>query len=122
MYQAEMLMMKKPPMIRQPIHTCTRRCMDEGLKTIAQKSTISARVIGTPSTTQGTPSRSIGTMWCPAGVCCQELATTIQIDEKIEPRATMHVEKKCARGLTRSHPKTKIARKPDSRKKAKMPS
>ena len=37
-------------------------------------------------------------MWWPAGVCCQELATTIQTDEKTEPSATMTVEKKCMPG------------------------
>jgi hypothetical protein len=46
----------------------------------------------------------------------------IQMDEKTEPRATMQVEKKCMRGPTRFHPKTSTARKPDSRKNAKIPS
>ena len=40
----------------------------------------------------------MGTIRWPAGVCCQELATTIQIEEKIEPSATMQVAKKCRRG------------------------
>ena len=61
-------------------------------------------------------------MWWPAGVCCQVLATTIQTEENIEPSATMQVEKKCIRGETRSQPKTSTARKPDSRKNAKIPS
>jgi hypothetical protein len=50
------------------------------------------------------------------------LATTIQTLEKMEPRATMQVEKKCIFGPTRFQPKTSTARKPLSRKKAKMPS
>ena len=37
-------------------------------------------------------------MWWPAGVCCQLLATTIQIEEKIEPRHTIKVAKRCIRG------------------------
>ncbi len=39
-------------------------------------------------------------MWWPAGVCCQLLATTIQTEEKIEPSATISVEKKCICGPT----------------------
>src|ERR1035437_4642955 len=85
--------------------------MLDGLKTIAQKSVISARaVVPAP------------TMWKPAGVCCQELATTIQIAEKNAPNATMQVARKCVRAETLSQPKTSTARKPDSRKNAKMPS
>ena len=42
--------------------------------------------------------------------------------EKQPPIATMSVAKKWKRGLTLSHPKISTARKPDSRKKAKMPS
>jgi hypothetical protein len=57
-----MLITKKPPMIREPIQTWTSRCTVDGLKTIAQKSTISARIIGIPSTTQGAPSLIMGTM------------------------------------------------------------
>src|SRR5580765_5819897 len=44
------------------------------------------------------------------------------MDEKIDPTLTMHVEKKCIFGPTRSQPNTSRARKPDSRKNAKMPS
>jgi hypothetical protein len=106
-----------------PIRTCDRRSMDEGLKTSAQKSTISARTCGMPSMTSGLPSSSsIARMVEPAGVCCQELAITIQTAENIEPRKTIIVEKKWTFRETRSHPKTSTARKPDSRKKAKMPS
>ena len=94
----------------------------EGLNTSLQKSVISARITGSPPTNQGAPSRVICTMWWPLGVCCQLLATTIQTEEKIEPRETIRVEKKCIFGPTRSQPKTRIARKPDSRKKAKIPS
>ena len=36
--------------------------------------------------------------------------------------ATIKVAKKCIRAETLSHPKTRSARKPDSRKKAKIPS
>ena len=46
----------------------------------------------------------------------------IQTAEKIEPSETISVAKKCIRLETRSQPKTSTARKPDSRKKAKMPS
>ena len=99
-------MTKNAPRMKAPIQTWTSRCTVDGLKTIAQKSTISARSTGSPSITRGSPSRSTGTMWWPAGVCCQLLATTIQIDEKIEPSATMQVEKKCILGDTRSQPKT----------------
>src|SRR5512138_3143995 len=85
--------------------------MLEGLKIIAQKSVISARIFS-----------PCPTRWYPAGVCCQELATTIHIAEKTAPKATMDAAKKCVRGDTLSQPKTSTARKPDSRKKAKMPS
>src|SRR5690349_4430162 len=94
-----------------PIKTWTNRCMLDGLKTIAQKSVISARAV-----------KPVPTMWKPAGVCCHELATTIQIDEKTAPSATMHDAKKCIRSETLSHPNTSTARKPDSRKNAKIPS
>jgi hypothetical protein len=50
------------------------------------------------------------------------LATTIHTAENMEPRATHTGAMKWKRGLTRSQPKTSTARKPDSRKKAKMPS
>ena len=81
--------------------------MLEGLKTMAQKSVMTARPPWTSN---------------PAGVCIQELATTIQMAEKMLPSATMTVAKKCIFLPTRSQPKTSTARKPDSRKKAKMPS
>ena len=61
-------------------------------------------------------------MWKPAGVCIQEFATTIQIALKCAPKATMHVARKCTFGPTRSQPKSNTAKKPDSRKNAKMPS
>ena len=114
--------MKNEPMMKLPISTWLSRLTVEGLKTTAQKSVISARMTVWPSMTQGWPLRIMGTIWWPAGVCCQLLATTIQTEEKIEPSATMQVEKKCIFGLTRSQPKTSTARKPDSRKNAKMPS
>ena len=60
--------------------------------------------------------------WYPAGVCIHELATMIHTALKWAPKATMHVAKKCMRGPTLFHPNSKIARKPDSRKKAKIPS
>ena len=41
---------------------------------------------------------------------------------EVRAQATMQVAKKCIRGLTLSQPKSRTARKPDSRKKAKMPS
>ena len=104
-------MTKKPPRMKAPMSVWARRSRVEGLKTTAQKSVTSAR-----------RRRPSPTMWKPAGVCCQELATMIQIAENIEPRETMMVEKKCMAGETRSQPKTSTARKPDSRKKAKMPS
>ena len=115
-------MTKNAPRMKAPIQTWISRWTVDGLKTTAQKSTISARSTGWPSTTNGRPSRSTGTTWWPAGVCCQLLATTIQIEEKIEPSATMHVAKKCIRGETRSQPNTSSARNPDSRKNAKIPS
>ena len=61
-------------------------------------------------------------MTWPAGVCCQELAIAIQTEEKMPPIATISVAKKCMRGGNASQPKSRIARKPDSRKNAKMPS
>ena len=61
-------------------------------------------------------------MWKPAGVCIHELATTIQIALKCAPRQTMQVAKKCTLGPTWSQPNSSTARKPDSRKNAKMPS
>ncbi len=87
-------MINAAPRMKQPIQTCTRRWTVDGLKTMAQKSVISARRMAAPSTTQGWPSRSTLTMWWPAGVCCQLLATTIQMALKIEPRATMSAAKK----------------------------
>src|SRR5437667_3202168 len=106
-----MLITKNAPRMYAPINVCTSRCMLEGLNTIAQKSVISARAVNPSPTT-----------WKPAGVCCQEFATTIQIDEKIAPSATMQVAKKCIFGGTLSQPNTSTARNPDSRKNAKMPS
>ena len=41
-----MLMMKKVPMMNAPMRTWESRCTVDGLKTIAQKSTISARSTG----------------------------------------------------------------------------
>ena len=102
-----MLMTKNAPRMKAPSKAWTRWFMLEGLKTIAQKSVMFAWLFVDVK---------------PAGVCCQELATMIQTAEKIEPSATMNVAKKCIRGETRSQPKTSTARKPDSRKKAKMPS
>ena len=108
--------------MNEPVSTWASRIMLVGLKTIAQKSTISARSTGLPSISHGTPRRYTCTTWCPIGVCCQEFATTIQMAEKMLPRATMQVLKKCIRGPTRSHPNTRTARNPLSRKKAKTPS
>src|SRR5439155_15117308 len=54
--------------------------------------------------------------------CWHEFAITIQIVENSAPSATMHDEKKCIRGDTLSQPNTSTARKPDSRKNAKIPS
>ena len=50
------------------------------------------------------------------------MAITIHTAEKHDPRNTIVVAKKCMRGPTRSQPNTSTARKPDSRKNAKMPS
>jgi hypothetical protein len=50
------------------------------------------------------------------------LAMMIQTAEKIEPNDTISVAKKCIPLETWSQPNTSTARKPDSRKKAKMPS
>src|SRR5512143_916653 len=100
-----MLMMKKEPMMRAAIQTWTRRWTVDGLKTRDEKATISARIAARPSATQGTPSRRTGTMWWPAGVCCQLFATTIQIDENTDPRATIDVAKKCILGPTLFQPK-----------------
>src|SRR5262249_43437485 len=120
---ADTLMTKKVPTMTAPISVCARRLTDDGPNTTPPKSATTARMIGWPAASiQGRPSRSTGTISWPAGVCCQLLATTIQTAENIEPSATMSVAKKWKRGLTRSHPNTSTARKPDSRKKAKMPS
>jgi len=59
--------------------------------------------------------------WKPAGVCIQELATMIQSAEKCAPSATRQVAKQCSFGPTLFHPKSRTARNPDSRKKAKIP-
>ncbi len=61
-------------------------------------------------------------MMNPAGVCCQEPATTIQSAERIDPRETISVAKKWTLAETLSQPNTSRARKLDSRKKAKIPS
>ena len=97
--------------MNEPTSTCVSRGTLDGLNTMAQKSVISARAPKGPLT-----------IWNPAGVCCQEFATTIHTAEKIEPSDTMQVEKKCILGETLSQPKTSTARNPDSRKNAKMPS
>src|SRR5579862_458330 len=78
---------------------------------MSQKSVISARAL-----------LPLPTTWKPAGVCCQELATTIQVAEKVAPKATMQVAKKCILAETCSHPNTNTERNPDSRKNAKIPS
>src|SRR5262245_44728713 len=104
-----MLMMKNDPSTNAPIKVWVRRLIVDGLKTTDQKSATSARP-------------KVGLMWYPAGVCCQLLATMIQIDEKIDPRSSMMDARKWIRDVTRFHPKARTARKPDSRKKAKMPS
>ena len=106
-----MLITKKAPRIMQPIRVWVSRMTLEGLKTMAQKSVISARARA-----------PVPTMWKPAGVCIQEFATTIQMALNMPPSATITVARKCMRGLTRSQPNTRTARKPDSRKKAKTPS
>src|ERR1017187_9693475 len=106
-----MLITKNAARMYAPMSVWESRCMLDGLNTMAQKSVISARALS-----------PWPTMWKPAGVCCHELATTIQMEEKNAPSATMHVEKKCVRGETLSQPNTSTARKPDSRKNAKMPS
>src|SRR6202008_758648 len=85
-----------------PRTTWTRRSILEGLKTMAQKSVMTAR----PPCTSN-----------PAGVCIQELAMTIQMAEKMLPSATMTVAKKWIFLPTRSQPKTSTERKPDSKKK-----
>ncbi len=110
-YQAWTLNTKNVPARKAPIHTCSSRSTLEGLNTMAQKSVISARAI-MPSPT----------MWYPAGVCCQELATTIHTAENMEPSHTPRVAMKCTRGLTRFQPKSSTPRNPLSKAKAKMPS
>src|SRR4030095_14705350 len=110
-YQAFTLSTRKHPASNAPVHTCKRRSTLDGLNTIAQKSVISARAF-IPSPT----------IWKPAGVCCQELATTIQMAENKDPRKTRIVEIKCTRDETLFHPKISIPRKPDSRANAKIPS
>src|SRR5476651_514939 len=109
-----MLITKNAPRINAAASACPRRGMAEGLKTIAQKSLMTARLKVTPFST-------LVSILKPVGVCCHELAMMIQTDEKIAPRLTMQVEKKCIVEETRSQPKTSTDRNPDSRKKAKMP-
>ena len=106
-----MLHTKAPPRMPEPAHTWSSRSTELGLNTMAQKSTISARGPNGPST-----------MWNPAGVCIQLLATVIQIDENTLPRNTISDANQCTGRLTLSHPNTRMPRNPDSRKKAKMPS
>ncbi len=98
-----------------PSTAWTKRTTLDWLRITAQKSVMTARRTVSLPTVSETTSK-------PTGACCQELATMIQMAEKIEPSATMSVAKKCMRGDTRSQPNTSTARKPDSRKKAKMPS
>ena len=75
-----MLITKKAPKMSAPMMVWLRRCTADGLKTIAQKLVISAR--------RAAPSP---TMWNPAGVCCQELATTIHTADRVDPSATSQV-------------------------------
>ncbi|MBV1859110.1 MAG: hypothetical protein KUG77_11920 [Nannocystaceae bacterium] len=110
-YQAEMLITKKPPRMNAPSNTWPSRCIELGLKTMAQKSTTSARIAPLCSTST----------W-PAGVCIHELAMTIHTELNTEPENTIVVAKKCMRRPTRSQPNTSTARNPDSRKNAKIPS
>ena len=72
-----------------------------GFSTMAQKSVISARAFS-PSPT----------MWQPAGVCCQLLATTIHTALNMDPSHTPSVAMKWTRGLTRFQPEEQHARKP----------
>src|SRR5262245_63555122 len=102
-YQAEMLRTKKAPRTQAPSTTCVRRCKVLGLKTTAQKSVISAR-----------GPASVWTIWYPAAVCIQELATTINTAENVEPTATMHVEKKCIIGKNRVKNKKTMDKKLDT--------
>ena len=117
-----MLMMKNEPSTKAPINVCVSRFRVDGFRTAVQKSTSSARKTVIPSTIHGCPSRSTAVTRWPAGVCCQLFATTIQMEEKIEPSETMIVATKWNRVVTRSQPNTSTARKPDSRKNAKIPS
>src|SRR5476651_1688852 len=106
-----MLKTKKAPDKNEPSQTCVKRSILEGLNTIAQKSVISARAC-----------MPLPTIWYPAGVCCQELATTIHTAENILPSVTITVAKKCTDGRTLFQPKSNTPKKPDSNAKAKMPS
>src|SRR4030095_345962 len=82
-YQAFTLNTRNAPARKDPTHTCRSLSTLEGLKTIAQKSVISALAFS-PSPT----------ILNPAGVCCHELATTIHIAENKDPRNTIIVDRK----------------------------
>src|SRR4029078_4654486 len=111
MYHAYTLNTRKDPASSAPIQTCSNLSILDGLKTMAQKSVISARACN-PSPT----------ILNPAGVCCHELATTIHMAENSEPRNTRMVDIKWTVGETLFHPKIKIPRKPDSSANANIPS
>jgi hypothetical protein len=97
-------MTKKAPMEKAPSHTWTSRSTLDGLKTI-----------GPETRDFGPGGQPFPDDVKPAGVCCQLLATVIQIEENTEPRNTMIVEKKCMRAETLSQPKTSTAKNPDSK-------
>src|SRR3954452_11992186 len=114
-YHGEMLITKNEPRTNAPVSVCVSRSSVDGLKTTPQKSAVSARIVCKPF-------RVIVTILWPAGVCCQLFATIIHTAENIDPIATIHVARKWNLGVTLSQPKTSTARKPDSRKNAKIPS
>ena len=61
-------------------------------------------------------------IWPPAGVCIQELATRIQKADIDPPSATIAVAKRCMARGTRSQPNIMMPRKPASSMKAMAPS
>ena len=80
-----------------------------GLKTRSKKLCISNRAVS-------------GLKAIPTGFCIQALAMRIQIAERLEPIATIHVEKRWNFFETLFQPKNMTAKKVASRKKAKIPS
>ncbi len=100
---------KSPPRRKPELVAWVNLPMAVGEKSTSQKFSISNRAVS-------------GLNAMPTGYCIHPLATRIHRAERLEPMATIHVEKRWNPLDTRFHPKNMTAKKVASMKKAKMPS